>query len=300
MMTFRCFAAVVFLAAALVPPASGQATLQWRFRKGETFCLETTTAVKITYGRKEPGLAAEASFTKVFTFKVVETGPRGAVLEQRLESVKIGPKGGSFLQGAALAESLRAKVLTFTLNRRGEITKVGGFDDLLRKVCKEQEAEPVELEALLTEEGLRQEVQLAFLLGPAEPARAGDTWKRQVPILLGGEPVGFMGKFQVALDFRYEGRARDGERVVVRGSPRYVPPAPGATIYPYQFTKGKFRRQEAKGEFVFDPKSGRLVRQEFRLAFEGTFTQDVGGRTEDMDIGQELTFGARLVGAAAK
>jgi hypothetical protein len=296
-MALRCLVALAFIGVVPACPAWGQTSLRWHFAKGETFALETTCSVKITYGGQGATsfTKAAATLTKVLDFKVLEQGQGGVVLEQRIRSAKIHPEESSGLEVAALLKSLPGKVLTLHLNQRGEITKVVGFPELFQKVCQEQGAAPVELEALLTEETIRQEVQWAFLLGPVGPAQAGDTWRRRVGVLLAGEPVGFLGQFQTELEFRYVGTAKEGERVVVRGRPCYVPPAPGATIYPYTLTKGIFRRMQAQGEFLVNAGTGRLVRQEFRLAFDGTFTQNTGGGTQDMEIGQELVFKARLL-----
>jgi hypothetical protein len=299
-MTIRSCAALAVLLSYLHPSLWGQSSLQRRFQPGETFTLETTTSLKIIHGGNPKFIRCDVSLTKVAAYKVLAAGPRHLVLEQHVQSAQVTPEKDNSLEGVALTKHLSGKALTFTLNERGEITKVQGFKELFARVAREVEAAPVELEALLTEENLVQEVQFAFLLGPASPAKVGDTWKRRANILLGGEPVGFLGKFQAGLDFRYVGKTDQGERVVLRGDLRYVPPVRGATIYPYTITRAKFRKLETEGEFIFDVRPGRLVRQTFRVAFDGTFTQDVGGRTEDMEIGQELTFKARLVERSRK
>jgi hypothetical protein len=298
-----------------VTTAAGQERPGWQFKAGNRFYLESTIAVKDSrlgyeiYHADRPaakgarakgvpsGLAA-GSLTAVSSFKVLRRERDGIVLEQKIESVKITEGKGMYEHYLALQEGLPGAVLTIRLNGRGEITRLDGYRDLFRKACRKMGAAPVELEALLTEGLVRQFMAAALLLPPDGGLAPGDTWKRTLRVLPVVEPVGYMGALRLDLEYRCEGKTDGEEKVTVRGTPRHVPPRPGATIWPYRFVKGEIRKEEARGSLVF--KSGRLVRLDLRVPFRGTLTWDTGSAAQICEIEHEVTMRFRVLDALPK
>ncbi|OAI53058.1 hypothetical protein AYO44_16320 [Planctomycetaceae bacterium SCGC AG-212-F19] len=280
---------VLALAIGLVGPAQAQVKLEWKFTQGDKFYMENVTSLKQVMeimGQKVP---MDTVNTTVSSFKVLKAAPDEVVLEQKIESVKIKAAQGAAPQ-AQVAEKMTGSVFKVTLNGKGEVTKLEGFDELIKKLSENNDEIGKLLKAILTEDTMKQGVQEAFSFVPGKPVNKGDSWKRQMRVAMGP-----MGTFIVDLEYTYQGKGKDGEEVAVKGSYSYEAPKAGAGGLPFKVTKGEFKTDDAKGLLIFDTTQGRLVRHEFKSKLNGTMSIGIGDQNATMDLKQETDTRIRVL-----
>jgi hypothetical protein len=284
----RHYGWVVVLAAGLAGPAQGQQVkLEWKFNQGDKFFLENVTTLKQTIEVMGQKIPQESVNTTVSSFKVLKSTPSEVVLEQKIESLKM--KGGQGPQ-AQLAEQMVGTVFTLTLNTKGEVTKMAGYDELIKKLSQNNEEVAKLLKSILTEDTMKQGIQEAFNFVPGKAVNKGDSWKRQMRLSMGP-----MGTFLVDMDYTFQGKVKDGEEVAFKGTYGYEAPKGGAGGLPFKVTKGEFKTEEAKGTLVFDGGTGRLVRHEFKAKLNGTMTIAVGAQEASMELKQETDTKIRIL-----
>lgn len=280
--------AIVFLVGGLALPAQGQTTLEWKFKEGDKFYLENVTALKQTVEVLGNKIPMDTVNTTVSSFKVLKTEKDGVTLEQKIEASKVTGKTAG--PQAALAEQMVGVVMTINLNNQGEVTKITGFDNLLKKLSQDNEEVGKLLKTILTEDTMKQGIQEAFAFMPGKPVNKGDSWKRKMALSMGP-----MGTFQVDQEYTYDGKVSDGEKIAVKGNYSYQPPKGDAPGLPFKITKGEFKTDEAKGILIFDPEKGRLVRHEFKSKLKGTLTIATGDQNATMELQQETDTKIRVL-----
>jgi hypothetical protein len=280
---------VLALGIGLSGPAQGQVKLEWKFTQGDKFYLENVTNLKQTIEVMGQKIPMDSLNTTVSSFLVKKVAADEIVLEQKIESVKVKAGQGLGDPQAKVAEQMAGSVFTITLNSKGEVTKVEGFDDLIKKLSQNNEEIGKLLKSILTEDTMKQGIQEAFGFVPGKPVNKGDSWKRQMRLSMGP-----MGTFVVDMDYTYQGKAKDGEEVGVKGTYSYEAPKGGAGGLPFKVTKGEFKTEEAKGTLIFDAATGRLVRHEFKAKLNGSMTISVGDQSAGMELKQETDTKIRV------
>jgi Family of unknown function (DUF6263) len=267
--------------------AQGQVQLEWKFTPGDKFYLEHVMNVKQVVeagGMKQP---LDALNTTVYSIKVVKVAPGQTVLEQKIESMKV--KGGTPDQ-AKVSEKMVGSVFTITLNDKGLVTKVEGFDELIKKLAEGDEGIAKQLKTVLTDDTMKAGIEQAFGFIPGKPVNNGDTWKRQMRW-----SMGVMGAIVQDMEYTYTGKAKDGEEVAVKGTVSYEVPKTTVPDQPFKVVKGEFKTEEAKGTLIFDPTLGRLVRLDFKAKLTGSMTLSKGEQTVTMDVKQEMETKIRVL-----
>jgi hypothetical protein len=268
--------------------AQGPVTLEWKFKEGDKFYLENVTSVKQTIEVAGNKIPMDSVQTTVSSFKVLKSDKDGVVLEQKIEASKVKSDKAGPQQMAA--EKMVGSVLTYTLNTKGEVVKMTGFSDLIKKLSEDNEEAAKLIKLILTEDTMKQGIQEAFAFMPGKPVSKGDSWKRKMSLSLGP-----MGTFLVDQDYTYEGKATDGEQVAVKGAFSYQPPKGDGGGLPFKITKGEFKTDEAKGMLIFDPAKGRLVRHEFKAKLKGNMTIAVADQEAEMKLEQETDTKIRIL-----
>lgn len=282
--------AVLVFATGLVGAAQGETKIEWKFTQGDKFYLENVTNLKQTIEVMGQKIPMDSVNTTVSSFKVLKVAPDEVVLEQKIESVKIKAGQGAGPQ-AQVAEKMAGSVFTVTLNGKGEVTKIAGFDELIKKLSENNEEIGKLLKSILTEDTMKQGIQEAFSFVPGKPVNQGDSWKRQMRLSMGP-----MGTFIVDLDYTYQGKGKEGEEIGVKGVYGYeAPKAGGGGGLPFKVTKGEFKTEDAKGLLIFDAVQGRLIRNEFNSKLNGTMTIAVGDQNAAMELKQETQTRIRVL-----
>jgi hypothetical protein len=283
------FAVLMFLTGLLTVTAqTTPVTLEWKFKQGDKFYLENVTSVKQSIDVAGNKIPMDSVNTTVSSFKVIKADKDGTVLEQKIEASQV--KGGKAGPQQQVAEKLVGSVLTITLNKKGEVTKIAGFDELIKKLSEDNEEVGKLLKVILTEDTMKQGIQEAFAFMPDKPVVKGDSWKRKLSMSMG--PI---GTFVVDQEYTYDGKMKDGEQVGVKGTFTYQPPKGDVGGLPFKVTKGDFKTDEAKGTLIFDPEKGRLVRNEFKAKLKGNLTIAVGDQEAKMELEQETDTKIRIL-----
>lgn len=301
-MLSRCGIGAALVLAALAGPAPAQVTLQWKFKEGDKFYLESVSILKQSMKTLNKELKQDIEQTTLFSFTVQKKdSDNNAVLQATIESVAVKNIGGP--TGAVPAEDKFNQVLkgcTFrvTVNPRGEVTKFEGYDDLIKKLAGSDKAAQENVRAVLSEEYLKRSAGEAFLPLPAGAVKPGDSW--------GGDKkqelrLGPLGSFTTTRRYTYDGKeSPDGkplDKVSVTATATYAPPKAGEpTPFPFQVTKGSLKADDIKGTAYFDAATGRLAQATTTMHLHGTLTIVVGGgQPIDTEVEQDQNVKSRLL-----
>lgn len=286
----RCALVMLLTCVGLSAQAQGPAVkLAWKFKEGDKFYLENVTALKQVVKIMGQEIPTETVNTTVSSFKVTKVAADEIVMEQKIESTKI--KGGQPGPQAMMAEQMVGTVLTVTLNGKGEVTKVGGFDALIKKLSQDNEEAGKLLKFLLTEDTMKQGIQEAFAFVPDKPVSKGDSWKRQMKVSMGP-----MGTFIIDQQYTLEGVNKEGAELAVKGAYSFqAPKGDGGGGLPFKITKGDFKTDDAKGTLIFDPVAGRLVSQVYKSKLKGTLTIAIGDQEAQMELNQDTDTKIRVM-----
>lgn len=275
------------------PEPAAKQTFRWNFREDDKFQLETTTEVKqlirVT-GQEE--VRQEQRYVLLATYTVKQKDSENTVLEQRIDSVKVmlptGVAAGKFYQ------ELEGTVLRLTLNKKNELTRLEGYEELLRKVSGDDPSARRVVQAILPEETLRKAIEASISFLPTEEVAPGQTWERKLSSSLG--PVGTLNVTNV---YTYAKTETEGGRLLhvftVQPQISYVPPRGDATGLPIQITGGEVKAEGAEGALWWDASEGRLARSMMKLKLAGKLKLKSKEQEATMDLENEQLVEIRLV-----
>jgi len=179
-----------------------------------------------------------------------------------------------------LFEKLQGGAFTVTL-KKGQVSKVTGYEDLIKKIADGDEGTAKMAKMLLSEESLKKSFNDAFGSLPTEPISEGKSWKQDSDF-----PLGPIGAFKIAKDCTYKEKDKDGIVVTYKSKLTYVPPAKGDAAFGglLKIVKGNLKADNAKGSYTFDAEKGRLVSATQSMVARGTLTVEVMGNQLELDV----------------
>jgi hypothetical protein len=282
--------ALVLLVPAL--PAPAQVPLRWKFKPGDAFAVEEKSENQQKLKLSGSEERRDLDETRVSRFKVLKTTPDGgAILEQKVESVKVVPAGVGVKADASVLKQLEGATFTITLDGRGKVVKLDGYDKFVAAVTRANPDEAKMLRRLLTEENLRRPLDLLFGFGPEKPVTRGAKWQ-----LASQVPFGPFGMLQLTDHYTFEDDKLPDKGVVKLSTSTaitYKLPEPGGL--PFKVVGGDVRVKESKGDIFFNADTGRLVRREGHEFLRGVFTLAMDSRRLEMVIEQEQTRTVRVL-----
>jgi hypothetical protein len=301
-MLSRCsIGAVLALALAAVPAPAQQVQLEWKFKSGDKFYLETVNSFKQSMKTLGREVRQDLDLTFLFSVTVDKVNPddKSAVLVQKVESIE-AKNTGSPTGGIPAEDKFNQKVkgATFrvTVTPRGEVTKFEGYDDLVKQLAGDDPATRKTVQAVLSEDYLRHAAADVFgpLPGPVEP---NATWGADKKVEV---PLGPLGTFTTSRTYTFDGKATvDGKsvaKITFKGTASYSPPKSGeGGPFPFQVTKGDLKIDELHGTILFDDAAGRLVQSDATMHVKGTLTAVVSGNTLESELQQDRTIKTRLL-----
>jgi len=268
-------ATIAFIAASTL--AHGQERLEWKFKEGDRFQIESEAWVKqrmhvVTQQGPQKG---EHDFEHVTlsSFTVKKVDKEGNVeLEQRLDKVKATNRQGTGSPaGSSLVRELEDCVFTITLDAKRKVTKLDGYDDMIKRVSKDDANAAKAIRELVRPETLRQAAEEAFAFLPDKPLAKGDTWERKVEASMGP-----LGTIQAGHTYTYEGKEMKAERMLhkisVASTLSYTPPKEETPGFAFKISKGTLKAEKATGTLWFDAEAGRLAFSEANSKLGGTIT----------------------------
>ena len=282
----RCLAFVLLFAAV---PCQAQTKLEWLFKDGETVFAERIYTQKQSVEVKNKLFNQERTKTWVTAITVKEKTAAGYVLDLKVESVAFKSTGPPVPGGFddKMAAKMKGTQFTATINPQGKVLKFEGYDAFIQKLAeKKTEVEKV-LRGVLSEEGVREDVEEIFSFLPDKAVQKGDKWKREAV-----DPVPPFGSFRSVFDYVCEG---DDEGLVTIGySIKMTYKAPSGDGDLFRVVKGGLKGEEGKGTFVFDSKKGRLVSGEKSVQVRGDLVIESMGNQTPMEFTSQNTLRVRL------
>lgn len=289
-----CPAAVLVLGA-LAIQAQAQVPLQWKWKEGETFYLETSGTTKQTMKVMGNPVEQEFETRTLDSYRVVSKAADRIILEKKIEAMNVKATGQGADRASQSAQKVKGAVFTLTLDpRTNTITKVEGVAAFVKKAFGDDPLMQQTMAATLNDESLRAEQQnvlTVFLFD--RPVAKGQKWTRKSTI-----PLGPIGDFSSDGEFTYQGKGtlhnREVDRIDATWTLTYAPPQNKGGL-PFTISKGSFQTPTAKATYFFDAAAGKLVQSDRLYNMKGTLTLSVIGQDVEMEMEMSQVSKIRLL-----
>lgn len=303
------YASTLIVVLGLAAPALAQDTadLKWKFEKGKTFYQEITTDTKqdMTVMGMNVSQKQKQTFFFSWTPDSLNDKDKSWVVRQKIEGVRMEIEiGGNPIvfdstkdAGASnpLADFFKALVGTefrLTIGPDMKVTKVEGREEFVKKLIQaNQQMQPL-LNAVLSDEALKQLADPAFGVAPNRTVKKGESWETKSTLAMG--PV---GSYDTTHRYTFEGmddKDKDLAKIKSETTLKYVPPPQNAAAgLPFQIVSGNLDSKDATGSVLFDVAKGRVSSSSSSLKLEGTLKIQIGGMTNDVKLAQTQTTSLR-------
>jgi hypothetical protein len=268
-MSLRVTTGAGLLLLAAVLPAPAQTALEWKFKAGDKFYVETATNInqKVTVGDKTT--SSDSTYTVVSRFEVKKADAGSYTLEQTVEGVQVKSNKAddpTVSLASRFANLLKGATFKFTINSAGKVTSgVDGYEDFIKKISGGNEQAEKKNRALLPEDALKEELAAIFGFLPDKPVSTGDKWVRKETMALP------WGKLTGEATYTYGGKDKDGEKIKVERKWSYSLPT-GGGAGGVKVTKGDVKVDDTTATIVADPAAGRLVSDTQKTHVSGKIT----------------------------
>ncbi|HVK19302.1 MAG TPA: DUF6263 family protein [Fimbriiglobus sp.] len=272
---------VAGLALTLALAPGDAVTLRWKLKKGDTFYARSVVAIDQTIGVPGQTMDQEQTQTTVHRYKVLEAGDKGTVLEQTIVRTEVK---GNLPMADGLTDRMKGLILTYTLDPKGKVTKIEGYDAFVDKLAGDDENLKKFFKAFMSKETLKIGVQDLLGFAPDEPVKPGDTWKRKYDMSLG--PI---GRFVMNANCKYAGPSDGLEKVTYTADAKFSPPDDGADGgLGFTITKGDLKAEKFEGTLLFDLAAGRLKESRTLTRLGGKLTVSINGMEVELEFTQNL------------
>jgi hypothetical protein len=181
-------------------------------------------------------------------------------------------------------DKLQGATFTLTLNPKLEVTKLEGYNDLIKKLAGDDANVLKTVKSILSEELLMKSAKEAFAFLPAKQVKEGDTWGKDHTVKM---PLGPLGTLETTSLYKYEGKGKlndkEYDKISFTTTVEYSAPKEDQGLA-FKVTKGELKADNAKGTIYFDNTTGRLVQYEMTLNLTGTLTLSINNVPLDTKI----------------
>ena len=299
----RWLFSVVVLAVFAMPALAQEkpVNLSWKFEKDKTFYQEMTTKTEQTM--KVMGQDIKQNQTQKFVISwspVKQEADKSWVVKQKIESVMMDIDiGGNRIQydsskdaGSSnpLADFFKALVgseFTITIGADMKVSKIEGRADFLTKLTTANPQMKQLLEAILSDDALKQMADATFAAIPNKEVKKGDTWPKDSKLNMG--PV---GSYNTTYKYTYEGTdAKDKvEKIKVETTLAYTPPVDAQQgALPFKIKAADLKSDKSSGTVSFDAAKGRIESSTMTLDLKGKLSIEIAGMTTDVELTQTQT-----------
>ena len=294
------FSSSILLAAALVvaaPPQTGASTPTPVPKLGADGkpplryeqIIETTSKSGLK-GRLQRTLMKQVNRVAVVALGPLPSGERRAQIIY--ESVRVTGNGVPPALKQVYSRFAGAS-LTATLNARGEITKLDGYETLVKRLSGGNALQAQRIRQTFREDALKQMFAGWFSRMPPGEIEKGAQWKNK-----GIFAAGPVGEIAGELTTTYQGRkqlaGRECGHFKLEAESIYVLPS-GGGILGYEIVKGELKITGPRGEQFFDVRAGHLIRSNHSIRARGRVTVKVGGRQATLSVDNTDTVRVRLL-----
>ncbi len=188
-------------------------------------------------------------------------------------------------------KNLIGSTFTITFGKGMAVEKVEGQEALLKNLGAANQQMEALLKKILTTESLKEMSDPLAGLTPGgdKPEKAdNDVWTKTTPLKLG--PI---GDYERAYTFTYKGKDKektDLDRIEVKANLTYKPPSGDADGLLFRIKSGDLTTQTPKaGYYLYDPKTGYLVKSELAVTMSGTLVVAIGQTDTSVQLFQTQT-----------
>lgn len=288
-------------------PASDKQKFEPKFELNKAFFQSVTTDVEQTV-KVQGGNDLKLKHSQTFFFKWTPTkqdGDKWTVL-LTIEGVKLrvevannpvtydSTAENANAQNPGLNEFFKNLVgssFTVVFGKGMVPEKVEGQEALLRNLGAANQQMEALLKKILTAEALKEMSDPLAGLTPGgdKPEKgSGDKWTKTTPLKLG--PI---GDYDRTHNFEYKGKDKEKpelDRVEVKATLTYKPPSGDAEGLLFRIKSGDLTTQNPKaGYYLYDPKTGWLVKSELAVTMSGTLVVAVGTTETSVQLFQTQT-----------
>lgn len=284
-------------------PKEGMVDLRWKFEKDKTIYQELTTKADQTMTENDKPVKQNQTQTFNFSWTPKEQdGDKNWVIVLKIEGVKMDVKLGnqelkydSANPGAgtnplsAFFKALVGSEFKLTISPDMKVKKAEGRDEFIKKLGGASPQMKPLLEQILSTEALTQMADPMLSALPNKEVAKDATWKTTSKLSLG--PI---GSYETTNDFKLDGKGKDKEKdfdkISIKTTVKYTPPAQGAGGLPFRLMKdSKLECKEGTGTVLYDPKEGRIVSMEQKLVLDGKLIVEIGGSQATVTMKQTQT-----------
>lgn len=278
------------------PLAAQDRVLEWKFKLGDKFQLVTTSELKqIIRATRQEEQKLDTIYVITSTFQVTKASEEVYELKQTIDSIQIQAPSG--LAPSKLYQQLQGVSFTLTLNKDKQLTKLDGYEEMMKKITGDDPNLRRVVQSILPEETLRTSVQESIGFLPSKSVNLGHQWERSFSMALGS-----LGTMQVTNQYTYEKdeNVQNDLLAVIKVQPRFQYQAPKADPVgmPMQVLRGSVQVEPASGLIWFDRINGRLVKSEMKLTLKGKFDVRTSGQEATIEIEQDQKVEIRRVETA--
>ena len=280
--------------------ADDKQKFQTKFEKDKPFHQKLVTKVEQNLkvqGGTDITLKHEQTFYFKWTPVTVEA--EKAVVKQTIEGLKFtldisgqslvydstAPNEGGVNPGLSdFFKGLVGSEFTVTFGKNGEVEKVEGAEELIKKLGGVNQAMESVLKKVLSEDALKAMTDPACGMTPSSEQIVGGTWQKPSVLNLG--PI---GTYDRVMSYKYEGRdsTTGRDKITVKPTVTYKPPTDGEGL-PFRVKGGTLQTKEAKeGVIIYDPKVSRVASARFNVIMEGTLDVSINNSDTKLTLYQD-------------
>lgn len=277
----------------LIP--SDTLALRWQFKQGDTFQTETKSHLVQTVKVNGQDFKQDIIHTTVVKYTISAVEADGSILlEQQIESMKAtNPDGSPSAGNNAVLNQLQGAIIKAKLTPQFVVKELEGYEELIKRLAGDDPSVRRVVQALLSEEQLKQGIQHSLGFVPQKDVNTGATWKQQLKLNLGP-----LGSINTELDFKAVGNSKFEEKDLVKidyqPSVKYTPPTGDAVNPELAISQGTVDLKEGNGVAYFDTKEGRLYASTLKLHLTGELTAQLGGKAVPLTFDQTQTIEVRI------
>ena len=264
-----------------VASASAQTSLLWKFEKGQVFAVERTRSQKQTVDINGKQFKQQRQSAWHIRLEVKEKQAANVVILAQLTKVEHHVTDGADTEAIDLKlhEKMQGSSFTLTVTPDGQLVKLQGYEDFLKRVAGMDKARLKALQVTFSVSVVKE--ALADLFGPLPPRSVakGDAWQREYV-----EPIPHFGALRSTASYTYEGQAKNYERIAYTIQTKYEAPPKDDKMAPFRILKGSIVSDKAKGIIVFDQAAGRLLAHERTMLLRGTLTIEAIDRKQPLEF----------------
>jgi hypothetical protein len=278
----------VFALSGLLPAQDGEkVTIEWKFKKGDSFRYEMSQNTEMDMAGMEitqemvfgsswdvQDVTADGVATIKSTYDRIKMKMSGPLSADYDSSKDKKPAEGEWLSG--IFAGFLDKSITFQMNKKGEVLKVEGITKLIEAAIaalpEEQQGFAGMMKQYMNDDTFKGQMQLLLPILPKEPVAKGATWEGGTSVGMGG-----LGKADMKSKSTLKDVREGGKEAVVGVESKFTFKEGEGGMGGMEVTESKM-----KGEIVWSLEKGLLQ------SMKGTLNADGTGGGGEMSVSQKM------------